>query len=340
MTTTGSESLLSKGVGGEKSLSSLSCPGHSSHPLASATQRNSNSTSSSCSSSAAGSSSALFAGSSALSSSSSSPLSTYTSAIDVPKSGGGDDLPRRDSSAGSSAASACSSTSKQHSKTFPEEEGSNEDLTATTLKTSSSSLDLSSSFSSTGEARARMVDSLQSHAGTAGLPGGGGGGMASASHSSASSSSSASPSSSGGKGGGAGGEGGDLSSFCEESFLLGRKGLSGAAGSVLSVPEELIERLEILQGRLKERDEEIARLQEERGKLEKACADMKISRVLAEDMILRSPPYQDLQQHAAKLDEALVSRDGKKEGKETENRGIRKEQSKEQRTRSLIQRGR
>ncbi|KFG58495.1 zinc finger, C3HC4 type (RING finger) domain-containing protein, partial [Toxoplasma gondii RUB] len=75
-----------------------------------------------------------------------------------------------------------------------------------------------------------------------------------------------------------------------------------------TAPEEILEHLESLQRKLREREKEIARLQEERAKAEKLTAEVKILRTLNHELILQSSPYVELQQQAAKLEEAVVVR--------------------------------
>ncbi|KEP63060.1 UNVERIFIED_CONTAM: zinc finger, C3HC4 type (RING finger) domain-containing protein [Hammondia hammondi] len=75
-----------------------------------------------------------------------------------------------------------------------------------------------------------------------------------------------------------------------------------------TAPEEILEHLESLQRKLREREKEITRLQEERAKAEKLTAEVKILRTLNHELILQSSPYVELQQQAAKLEEAVVVR--------------------------------
>ncbi|PHJ21453.1 zinc c3hc4 type (ring finger) domain-containing protein, partial [Cystoisospora suis] len=199
-----------------------------------------------------------------------------------------------------------------------EGEGSKE--VAKKLSSSSSSLDLSSSSSSSSSRSVGTDEDIltashpptsssstalrQGPSHTAGHSAGGDEGSLSSSSSSSSI----------GKDEGRGEEQ-DLSSsslFFEKDWLFLLEGRGGSASSPyhrgLPLPEELIERMEMLQGRLEEREEEIRRFQEERAKFEKTCADYKVMRNLTEEMIVRSPPYLELQRQAAKLDDALIAR--------------------------------
>ncbi|CBZ55496.1 hypothetical protein NCLIV_059210 [Neospora caninum Liverpool] len=108
-----------------------------------------------------------------------------------------------------------------------------------------------------------------------------------------------------------------------EAAQAGEKGDGGSAGDSVvrggsgeafdflppaASPEELLEHLESLQVKLREREKEIARLQEERTTLEKLAAEVKMLRTLNHELILQSPPYVELQQQATKLEEAVVAR--------------------------------